>query len=538
MNTAVGRLNIRLPRLSVPQTLVDVIFVNPSGEVLIASGREADPRVRSWLRRQHALHGQVPQRSLPYNELQEVIRDQDSVTESLARDSEKIRLALDIQQHAVSLRASDVHIRVFGSRHTRVYFRIDGQLQELTQWQMSAENGEDLSRTIYQSLTNTARPSYVPTIGQDGQIDHADYLGRGLAAIRVKTCPHKLGHMMVLRLLYNRAHAAKGSLDERLNAAGYSPDHIEMFRTMISRPKGLVLLAGETGSGKSTTLMHLLEVVHAERAGSNILTIEDPPEYDIEGAMQIPVVTEDDSESRSEAFVRAIRDALRLDPDVIMIGEVRDPASAVLAVQAAITGHLALSTVHTNSCVDSLVRLYTLIGSHRDGGGVDPSMYLANPQTVAGLCYQTLVPLLCTQCREPLRGNESRVPRDLYQRLKEIGLLDHPVHLRGSGCRACQTDGARVTGIYGRTVVAETACTDSEYLARFNKHDIAGAQEHWIRALGGRPIMAHALEKIAQGLVDPVLMEQRVGRFEPLSRELWDRTPSSVLPGDSHAATS
>jgi general secretion pathway protein E len=536
MNASVGRLNMRPSRLAVPRTLVDVIFVNPSGEVLIASGREADPRVRSWLLRQRALHGEVPQRSLPYNELQEVIRDHDSVTDTLARDSEKIRLALDIQLHAVSLRASDVHIRVFGSRHTRVYFRIDGQLQELTQWQMSAEDGEDLCRTIYQSLTNTARPSYVPTIGQDGQIDHPDYLARGLAAIRCKTCPHKLGHMMVLRLLYNRAHAAKGSLDDRLCAAGYSQDHIEMFRAMTARPKGLVLLAGETGSGKSTTLMHLLEVVHTERAGSNILTIEDPPEYDIDGAMQIPVLTEDDSESRSEAFVRAIRDALRLDPDVIMIGEVRDPASAVLAVQAAITGHLALSTVHTNSCVDSLVRLYTLIGSSREGGGVDPSMYLANPQTVAGLCYQTLVPLLCTACREPLRGNEGRLPRDLYQRMKEVGLLEYPVYLRGPGCAACQTDGARVTGIYGRTVVAETACPDGEYLAAFNKHDLVGAQEHWVKALGGRPIMAHALEKTAMGLVDPLVMEQRVGRFEPLARELWDRKSANVQGAD-HGAT-
>jgi general secretion pathway protein E len=534
MDASVARINGRSARLSVPQQLFDVIFVNPSGEVLVASGRETDPRVRSWVLRQRALHGEVPQRSVPYNELQEVIREHGSVTETLARDSEKIRLALDIQQHAVVLRASDVHIRVYAGRHTRVYFRIDGQLQELTQWQMSAEDGEDLSRTIYQSLTNTARPSYVPTIGQDGQIDDPDYLARGLAAIRCKTSPHKLGHMMVLRLLYNRVHAAKGSLDERLLAAGYAPDHIEMFRTMTSRPKGLVLVAGETGSGKSTTLMHLLENVHAERAGSNILTIEDPPEYDIDGAMQIPVVTEDDSESRGEAFVRAIREALRLDPDVIMIGEVRDPASAVLAVQAAITGHLALSTVHTNSCVDSLVRLYTLIGSHRDGGSVDPSMYLANPQTVAGLCYQTLVPLLCTECRVPLQGNDHKLPRDLYQRMKEIGLLDYPIHLRGAGCGACHTEGARVTGIYGRTVVAETACTDSEYLARFNRHDIIGAQEHWIKALNGRPIMAHALEKTARGLVDPLLMEQRVGRFESVPLALWQR---SIEAGDRHDHT-
>jgi general secretion pathway protein E len=296
-------------------------------------------------------------------------------------------------------------------------------------------------------------------------------------------------------------------------------------------------LAGETGSGKSTTLMHLLEVVHVEKAGSNILTIEDPPEYDIDGAMQIPVVTEDDSESRSEAFVRAIRDALRLDPDVMMIGEVRDPASAVLAVQAAITGHLAFTTVHTNSCIDSLVRLYTLIGSHREGGSVDPSMYLANPQTIAGLCYQTLVPLLCAECRQPLRGNEQRLPRDVYDRLKAIGLLDFPVHLRGPGCSACRTDGARVTGIFGRTVVAETACTDAEYLARFNRHDIAGAQEHWIQELAGRPIMAHATEKVARGLVDPVLMEQRVGRFEPLPRVLWERFASTTENGADDGCT-
>ncbi len=374
----------------------------------------------------------------------------------------------------------------------------------------------------------------MPTIGQDGQIDHPDYLAKGLAAVRCKTSPHKLGHMMVLRLLYNRVQAAKGSLEERLTAAGYAADHIEMFRAMSARPKGLVLLAGETGSGKSTTLMHLLEVMHAQRSGANILTIEDPPEYDVHGAMQIPVVTEDDSESRSEAFVRAIRDALRLDPDIMMIGEVRDAASAVLAVQSAITGHLTLTTLHTNSCVDSLVRLYTLIASHREGGSVNPSMYLSNPQTLGGLCYQTLVPLLCTQCREPLRGNERRLPDDLYQRLRAVGLLEFPLHLRGPGCSACQTQGARLSGIYGRTVVAETACPDAEYLARFNAHDIRGAEAHWVRALGGRPIMAHALEKAALGLVDPAQLEQRVGRFEALPRQLWEPQRAPPQPEGAH----
>lgn len=516
-----------------PAQLQDVVFVEPSGEVLIAAGRESDPRVRSFLVRQRHLHGEAPHRSLPYNELHEVIRHQSAVSGSLARDSEKIRLALEIQQHAVGLRTSDVHIRVFAGRHTRVFFRIDGQLQELTKFQMSAENGEDLCRTIYQSMTNNARPTYVQTVGQDGQVDHPDYLAKGLAALRVKTSPHKLGQMMVLRLLYHRAHDAKGTLVERLAVSGYGADHIEMFRAMVAKPKGLVVLAGETGSGKSTTLMHLLESLHAERSGANILTIEDPPEYDIEGAMQIPVVTEDDSESRSEAFVRAIRDALRLDPDVLMIGEVRDPASAVLAVQAAITGHLTVTTTHTNSCIDALVRLYTLIAGHREGGAIDPGLYLGNPQTLAGLCYQTLVPLNCVHCRQPLQGHAKRVPRDVYERMKAVGLLDFPVHLRGPGCRKCQTEGAKVTGIFERTVVAETACTDGEYLARFNRRDIQGAQDHWIQALGGRPILAHALEKVAQGLVDPVLMEQRVGRFEKLPPALWMPTvePRAVNDG-------
>lgn len=523
MNTSVSRPVVHSKRADIPAHLRDIVVIEPSGEVLIAAGREGDPRIRGFLLRQRSLHGDVRQRSVPYNELQELIQQHDATSTNLARDSEKIRLALEIQQHAVAQRSSDVHIRVFPDRqHTRVYCRIDGQLQEITKFGMSAENGEDLCRTIYQSMTHNARPTFVPSVGQEGQIDQQDYLASGLAAVRVQTAPHKLGLMMALRLLYNRSHAARGTIAQRLFAAGYAPDHIEMFRAMTAKPKGLVLLAGETGSGKSTTLMHLLETLHAERAGANILTIEDPPEYDIDGAMQIPVVTEDDSESRNEAFVRAIRDALRLDPDIIMIGEVRDPASAVLAMHAAITGHLTFTTTHTNSCIDALVRLYTLIAGHREGGAIDPSLYLSNPQTLCGVCYQTLVPLLCTRCRQPVRGREKRLPRDLLGRLRAAGLLDYPLHVRGPGCRKCRTEGARVSGIFGRTVVAETVVPDAEYLARFNARDIAGALRHWVAQLGGRPVMAHALELVALGRVDPILMEQRVGRFEALPSELWE----------------
>jgi type II secretory ATPase GspE/PulE/Tfp pilus assembly ATPase PilB-like protein len=248
----------------------------------------------------------------------------------------------------------------------------------------------------------------------------------------------------------------------------------------------------------------LTELIRETDGGSHVITVEDPIEYPIPGAVQTPVVNASGEDARATAFSAAIANALRLDPDTIMIGEVRDRASAQIALRAAMTGHQVWTTVHANGAVAIVDRLVDL--------GLPLGM-VADETIVSGLISQRLVKVLCSHCKQRFVDVARDFDAQLVERVRRVvgGRLQE-VCVAGEGCERC-----RGRGTVGRSVVAEVIRTDAEFFSLLRTQGKAAAGEYWRRSLDGQTVMDHAIEKVASGLVDPRMAERIVGRLLPNS---------------------
>jgi type II secretory ATPase GspE/PulE/Tfp pilus assembly ATPase PilB-like protein len=304
---------------------------------------------------------------------------------------------------------------------------------------------------------------------------------------------------MVLRLIYEDGI--------NLYDLGFNQQQVNLIDSLKKIPTGICLISGPTGAGKSTTLEVILKQISIDNgldvnnhlsSKLNIITIEDPPEYPILGAVQIPVLSDEGViESRPEQFRSAIKASLRLDPDVIMISEVRDIHSAHLAVEASATGHQVWTTIHANSSFAIVERLYQLGVNHFD---------LFHQGCVSGLLSQALVRKLCGICSMNLVDYLDEISVDALNRLKVIFNDDLTgIKLRNKeGCQACNL------GAKGRTVIAEVVALDQTLITYLMRRSYSEAHNYWLQK-GGLPLMAHALQKIKQGLVDPMDAEKQVG---------------------------
>ncbi len=314
---------------------------------------------------------------------------------------------------AIEQRASDIHIEAT-ERETIVRFRVDGALRQVD------------ARPIALHAAIVSRIKVLSSL--DISIHHAPQDGRiklpgaaGDIDLRVSVLPTYWGEKVVCRLLDNK----RASLP--LDALGFDPVHKRAVLAMASAPYGLVLVTGPTGSGKSTTLYAALNAVKS--AESNIITVEDPVEYQLAGINQVQV-----SPKRGLTFASALRSILRQDPDVILVGEIRDQETGTLAAEAALTGHLVLSSLHTNDAVSSIMRLTEL--------GVEP--FLVAP-SLLGIVSQRLVRAVCKACKEAYTPEAAE--------LATIGLPSVPAGTRvahGRGCTACHG-----TGYAGRVAIRE-----------------------------------------------------------------------------------
>ena len=393
-----------------------------------------------------------------------------------------------IIKEAVQANASDVHIVV--SDHTTVRMRIDGDLFDRHQY--GRDDGDFLMSTIYQSMCDVSSdPTFIRTKSQDARL-RADFVkSLGIKGARVATRPTDSGILMVLRLLYERKHKAD------LLTLGYLPEHIEMFRAMQARTNGINILSGPTGSGKSTTLETVLTQLIQESGGKiNVITLEDPPEYEIVGARQTPVLYDKSAgdDAINEAWAKGIANCMRLDPDTLMIGEMRDLSSAVAAFRAAMTGHNVYTTLHANNAVHNLVRLRDI--------GVDIGL-LTDPMTVTGLVNQSLAAKPCPHCKVPYSTGRHALSRDLIDRIEKFCKTEN-VWLRGPGCPSCNH-----TGIKGRTVIAEVILPTKQFMEAYLDHGQLQARQCWYQT-GGITKNAHMIRAINEGLIDPQLAEKSV----------------------------
>jgi general secretion pathway protein E len=383
----------------------------------------------------------------------------------LAEDAPVIAFVNNVLAQAVEARASDIHLEP-GEREFSVRFRIDGVLHTRMTLPI-ARYAAVASRVKLVSGLDIAERR----LPQDGRTSIR--VAGAEMDVRVSSIPAVHGESMVLRLL------PKERADLRLDRLGMADDHLALFRAWLAWPNGLVLVTGPTGSGKSTTLYAALAAVND--LTRKIVTVEDPVEYRLPNVVQIQTQTE-----IGYSFARALRSILRHDPDIIMVGEIRDRETAEIAVQSALTGHLVLATLHTNDALSAVTRLADM--------GIEPYLVAA---ALKATMAQRLVRRLCPECAQPEAPSPALQGRwqALAARLPAGPLRDGSARWsRAVGCPACQG-----TGYRGRVGVYELAPISPEMQQLIVNQGDAAALRRLADAAGRRSLVEDGLIKARQG---------------------------------------
>lgn len=391
----------------------------------------------------------------------EVVDDQDDGNVDLdeaAQDASIIRFVNQVLSEAIGTRATDIHLEPFEDE-MRIRYRIDGVLQEVpVPAQLKRYQPAIVSRVKILSRLDIAEKR----LPQDGRIKVR--LDGHDVDVRVSLIPMLYGEGVVMRLLQQDAQLL------RLRELGMDVEEDVRFRSLLTLPHGIVLVTGPTGSGKTTTLYSALNEIND--AGRKIITIEDPVEYHIKGINQIQV-----SEKSGLTFARGLRSILRHDPDVLLIGEIRDSETALIATQASLTGHLVFSTLHTNDAPGALVRLVDM--------GVEPYLVAA---ALEGVLAQRLVRVLCPACKVE---DESGPARALQS---EIACLAGKTLYRAQGCEAC-----RNTGFAGRRAIFEMMLLSDELRELLLHTHSPGEIRVAARANGLRSLSEDGWRLVAEG---------------------------------------
>jgi len=383
------------------------------------------------------------------------ITEVDEKTLSEINNAPVVKLVNSIIRQAIRSKASDIHIEPF-EHHVRVRFRIDGELQEIMSPAKST-HAAIVTRIKIMGKMDIAEKR----VPQDGRYE-AVIDGKEVD-LRISSLPTVYGEKIVIRILQ------RDSTMLTRKQLGFTQHNMKKLDDIIKSPNGIILVTGPTGSGKSTTLYALLRELNTPN--KNLITVEDPVEYRIEGINQVPV-----NNKAGMTFASALRSILRQDPDIIMIGEIRDTETAEIAVRASITGHLVLSTMHTNDTASTVSRLIDM--------GIEP--YLVS-SSVVGIIAQRLVKRICEGCKTDYKPTPEE---------KEMLGLDKDITLhKGAGCSACGG-----TGYKGRIAVHEIMTITKELRALINK----GASVDEIREAAEKQGMLTLQENCRQLIVDGI----------------------------------
>lgn len=390
-----------------------------------------------------------------------------SMLEVGAEDEPVKRLVRLILYTGLERGASDVHIEPF-EKAVRIRYRVDGRLEEA----MAPPKNMHPNLVARLKILSGCRIDE-HRLPQDGRA-RMRYSDRDID-FRVAFLPCKYGEKVVLRVL------DQGSLTLDLDSLGFEPQPMNAFRDALKMPHGMILMTGPTGSGKTTTLYSALHRLN--KVTSNIVTVEDPIEYEMYGVNQVQV-----KQKIGFTFAEALRQILRQDPDIVMVGEIRDGETADVAVKAALTGHLVLSTLHTNDASGVFPRLIDM--------GVEPFLVQSS---VALAAAQRLLKRICSECKHKIN-----VPQDVLDRIqyKPFDYIENTNFVHGPGCQRCKE-----TGYKGRVAVVEVMLNWPEIqplvLRRASGHEIKAQAV----ACGMKTLRQNALAKAAKGIttIDQVL---------------------------------
>ncbi len=438
-------------------------------EVRLLTGLEVEPalapeeEIGKIIKRHYGVGGETIDEMMSTDDL-EVVSDTDEDNKDLlemAQEASVIKLVNEIFLEAVNERASDIHVEPYEDRLS-IRYRIDGVLHDASvPPQISRFQAAIISRIKIMANLNIAEKR----LPQDGRIKLRT--GGKQLDVRVSVIPMLYGEGIVMRLL------DKSTVLYTLPELGMAADTFATFRHLIARPHGIILVTGPTGSGKTTTLYAALQAIVSSEI--KLLTIEDPVEYHIGGVNQIPV-----QPKIGMTFARGLRHILRHDPDVVMIGEIRDLETAEAAIQAALTGHLVFSTLHTNDAASAATRLLDM--------GVEPFLVTS---TLDAAMAQRLVRTVCPDCKEPYEPDPEQMPADFRFQPGEV-------LQRGTGCRKC-----RGTGYYGRTGLFELMTTDDAIRERIMARAPSGEVLHAALASGLRVLREDGWVKVRAGITTP-----------------------------------
>lgn len=400
--------------------------------------------------------------------------------------SDQQRHLRELVFEAVRQNVSDIHIQV-RQTYTKIRMRQHGELRVYAEW--SEKLGREIASVAFNKETDHATSHFNPLVPQDASMP-LKMAGRDIR-LRLASVPAHGGFDMVMRIL------ATGDEDTKpLADLGYTQKQIDIIKMAMKLPFGAIIVAGPTGSGKTTTLATCMGMVESTQ---KLYSIEDPVEKVVEEATQVPVNTE--KEDRS--FASMGRAALRMDPDVIILGEMRDEDTAHVMVRASITGHLVLTTLHTNRATAIVTRLVDM--------GISPVL-LSDSSVLRCLMCQRLIAKVCPHCAIPLRTSpkhqeyiadwEAVLGKEILDRAKA----------RGTGCQKCNR-----SGVGGRIVVAEVIWVDEEGRQFIQKCDTLN-WEKYLKANGWMDFRDRAIDLIQAGLCDPFDAEKVVGPINPATQ--------------------
>ena len=375
----------------------------------------------------------------------------------LASEAPIIRLVNMFITRAVESRASDIHVEPFEDE-MKVRYRIDGVLHDIESTPKRLQ-AAIVSRIKIMAKLNIAERR----LPQDGRIRLR--VGESELDLRVSTIPVLYGESVVMRIL------RKEGIVIDLDLLGFGPQTLRSFNQLITKPNGIMLVTGPTGSGKTTTLYGALDKINSP--DKKIITVEDPVEYQLKGVNQIQVKPQ-----IGLNFANTLRHIVRQDPDIIMIGEIRDLETAEIAIQSALTGHLVFSTLHTNDAPSAITRLLDM--------GVENFLLSS---TIRGILAQRLVRIICPACKEKDSAISDR------EELKLFGIDITQSLYHGRGCEQCAS-----TGYYGRAGIFELLVVDDEIRKLILKNSDANQIRDTAKQFGMKTLLEDGADKIKAGV--------------------------------------
>ncbi len=405
---------------------------------------------------------------------------QQDVAEEISGQQKRLRTLV---QEAVDADVSDIHMEI-RTDVCKIRFRKYGELYLHAEW--FPRLGREVAAVAFNKETDHATAHFNPLIPQDAAMPLK--VKSGDVRLRLASMPAHGGFDMVMRILGTEKESSIVSLDE----LGYTLEQIYIIKRAIQMPHGAVLLSGPTGSGKTTTLAACLHLIKNTR---KVYTIEDPVEKVVPSVTQVPVNVKTDDRS----FASFGRAALRMDPDYIVLGEMRDEDTANVMLRATITGHLVFSTIHTNSAPGIILRLADM--------GISPVM-LSDSNVLVCLIFQRLIAILCPDCKIPLRQAKAHAD-EMYRWETIFGneVVDRLYARRPGGCQQCHN-----TALGGRKVVAEVVWVDEKGREFIQKLDIL-SWERYLRSMGWHTYKDRAIAMVREGLVDPFDAEALIGEM-------------------------